>query len=151
MVVSNDPHRFEFDLDRGIQEQVIEKLEASSLLDLTKGVGPPASGIYALYFGGDLVYVGKASTSRTASGRTLRQRLSEHRIKISKRRNITLDKMQCRYLTFASDWWVFAAEYALMAHYQPEWNDSGFGSKIPGKGRPGTHRVSRWNKQFPPA
>ena len=151
MVVSNDPHRFEFYLDKGIQEQVLEKLEASSLLDLTKGVGPRASGIYALYFGGDLVYVGKTSTSRTTSERTLRQRLSEHRIKISKRRNITLDEMQCRYLTFASDWWVFAAEYALMAHYQPEWNNSGFGSKIPGKGRPGTHRVSRWDKQFPPA
>ena len=44
MVVSNDPHRFEFDLDRGIQEQVIEKLEASPLLDLMKGVGPPARG-----------------------------------------------------------------------------------------------------------
>ena len=131
MVVSNDPHRFEFDLDRGIQEQVIEKLEASPLLDLTKGVGPPASGIYALYFGGDLVYVGKASTSRTTSGRTLRQRLSEHRIKISKRRNITLDEMQCRYesvreakappvvklafefLVLTTEWWRLPVDFQL--------------------------------------
>ena len=149
--MSDDPHRFDFDLDRGIKEQVVEKMESSPMLRLMEGVGPRASGIYALYFRGDLVYVGKASTSRTKSARTLRQRLSEHRTKISKRRNITLDEMYCRYLTFVSDWWVFAAEFALMAHYHPEWNDSGFGSKTPGVGRPGTHRVSRWNELFPPA
>jgi hypothetical protein len=36
-------HHFDFDLDRGIREQVVEKLEASPLLPLTKGVGPPDS------------------------------------------------------------------------------------------------------------
>ena len=69
-----DPHRFEFDLDRGIQEQVIETLEASPLLDLATGVGPHESGIYALYFKGEVtpVYVGKASKALTKSGRTVR-------------------------------------------------------------------------------
>lgn len=148
--MSGDPHRFDFDLDRGIQEQVIEKLENSPLLDLTDGAGPMASGIYALYFRNDLVYIGKASTSLTKSSRTLRARLAEHRGKISTRENITLADMQYRYLTFVSDWWVFAAELALMTHYKPDWNDSGFGSKTPGAGRPGTHRVSRWNARFPP-
>jgi hypothetical protein len=57
--------------------------------------------------------------------------------------------MECRYLTFQSEWWVFAAGFALMTHYRPEWNESGFGSKVPGVGRPGTHRVSRWNELFP--
>jgi hypothetical protein len=52
-------------------------------------------------------------------------------------------------LTFASEWWVWAAEFALIMHYKPEWNASGFGSKVPGKGRPGTDRVSRWNELFP--
>ncbi len=146
----SDPHRFEFDLDRGIKEQVIAQLEASPLLDLTDGVGPRESGIYALYYNTRLVYVGKASTGLTASGRTLRARLGEHRRKIAGRRNITLADMQCRYLTFVSDWWVFAAELALMTHYTPEWNSSGFGSKTPGAGRPGTHRVSRWDSDFPP-
>ena len=80
----------------------------------------------------------------------MRSRLSEHVSKISKRRNIMLDDMSYRYLTFASEWWVFAAEFALMVHYSPEWNDSGFGSKVPGVGRPGTHRVSRWDELFPP-
>ena len=105
---------------------------------------------HALYFKGKLVYIGKASRDTTKSKRTLRGRLAEHQKKIALRRNITLDEMQCRYLTFVSDWWVFAAELALITHYQPEWNGSGFGSKQPGVGRPGTPRVSHWNEQFPP-
>ena len=148
--MGDDPHRFDFDLDRGISEQVIEKLEASPAMPLDAGVGPSASGIYALYFRGSLVYVGKASRVTTKSGRTLRQRLAEHRNKIAGRRNITPRSVQVRYLTFASDWWVVAAELAMMAHYRPTWNDSGFGSKTPGRGRPGTHRVRRWDRMFPP-
>lgn len=147
----NDPHHFDFDLDRGIRAQVVEKLESSLKLPLRKGVGPANSGIYALYFKGTLVYIGKASRGTTKSKRDLRTRLSEHVAKISSRKNISLNDMKCRYLTFASEWWVFAAEFALMTHYRPEWNESGFGSKVPGVGRPGTHRVSRWDEKFPKA
>lgn len=147
---SDDSHHFEFDLDRGIRAQAVEKLEASPLLPLERGIGPAASGIYALYFKNRLVYIGKASKDVTKSKRTLRARLNEHVGKIGGRRNITLAQMRCRYLTFSSDWWVFAAEFALIAHYKPEWNARGFGSKTPGAGRPGTDRISRWTEQFPP-
>ncbi len=146
---AGDAHHFDFDLDRGIRAQVVEKLESSPRLPLERGVGPEASGIYALYFEGRLVYIGKASKGTTKSKRTLRARLNEHVGKINGRRNITLADMKCRFLTLASEWWVFAAEFALMVHYQPEWNESGFGSKVPGVGRPGTHRVSRWDELFP--
>jgi len=37
---TDDPHHFDFDLDRGIRSQVVEKLVASPLLPLTKGVAP---------------------------------------------------------------------------------------------------------------
>src|SRR5689334_3117005 len=114
--LQTDPHHFEFDLDEGIRAQVIEKLEGSPLLDLVRGVGPRESGVYALYFRGELVYVGKASKETTKSQRTLRSRLSEHVTKISGRQNIGLSDIQCRYLTFSSEWWVFAAEYALIVH-----------------------------------
>jgi hypothetical protein len=144
-----DPHHFDFDLDRGIRTQVVETLESSPLLPLTKQAGPNASGIYALYFKNKLVYIGKASKGTTKSKRTLRSRLAEHATKISGRKNITLDDMKFRYLTFDSEWWVFAAEFALITHYSPEWNQSGFGSKVPGIGRPGTERISRWNELFP--
>src|SRR5690242_5389045 len=108
---SNDAHHFDFDLDRGIRAQVVEKLEASPLLGLEKGVGPLLSGVYALYFRSRLVYIGKASKGTTKSKRTLRARLSEHVAKIGGRRNISLDQMKCRFLTFSSEWWVFAAEF----------------------------------------
>ena len=150
MLDSNDPHFFDFDLDRGIREQVVEKLEASEFLPLTKNVGPAESGIYALYHKGDLVYIGKASKGTTKSERTLRARLNEHVSKLGKRQKLELADLQCRYLTFASEWWVFAAEFALMIHYKPIWNASGIGAKTPGKGRPGTHRVSRFDRLFPP-
>ena len=148
--MTDDPHRFEFDLDRGIRVQVIEKLEASPLLPLAEGVGPRSSGIYALYFRSDLVYVGKVSTELTKSERTLRARLAEHRGKLKGRQNITPSDVQCRFLTFTSEWWVVAAEMALIETYSPKWNGSGFGSKTPGKGRPGTHRISPWDSWFPP-
>lgn len=144
-----DPHHFQFDLDEGIKVQLIEKLEASPLVDLAPGAGPQESGVYALYYQSKLVYVGKASKETTKSKRTLRTRLAEHRIKISGREKISPSDIECRFLTFDSEWWVFAAEYALIVHYSPEWNYSGFGSKVPGAGRPGTHRVSSWDDQFP--
>ena len=150
MEASDDLHYFDFDLDRGIRTQVVEKLEASSFLPLTKDIGPARSGIYALYLKGTLVYIGKVSKGTTKSKRTLRGRLNEHVKKINSRENISIAEMQCRYLTFASEWWVFAAEFALITYYQPEWNASGFGSKTPGSGRPGTNRVSRWNALYPP-
>ena len=147
---ASDPHYFDFDLDRGIRKQVVEKLEVSPLLALSRGAGPAVSGVYVLYHKRKLVYVGKASRGTTRSKRTLRARLSEHAGKISQRQNISLSEMHCRYLTFSSEWWVFAAEFALITHYQPKWNARGFGSKVPGKGRPGTSLVSRWNQLYPP-
>lgn len=148
--ITNDSHHFDFDLDRAIREQVVEKLESSPLRPLIKGVAPALSGIYALYFRSKLVYIGKASRDTTKSKRTLRSRLNEHIGKIEGRQNITVADMQYRFLTFDSEWWVFAAEFALINHYTPEWNRSGFGSKTEGRGRPGTERVSRWNELFPP-
>jgi hypothetical protein len=149
MAEDDNPHHFDFDLDLGIRRQVVDKLEDSPALPLEKGVGPPLSGVYALYFKGELVYIGKASKGTTKSKRTLRARLSEHVGKIDGRRNIALSDVTCRYLTFITEWWVFAAEFALIAHYRPEWNESGFGSKTPGVGRPGTARVSRFDDKFP--
>lgn len=143
-------HHFDFDLDLAIKNQVVAKLESSPSYELTSTVGPSESGIYALYHRNKLVYIGKASKGTTKSKRTLRSRLAEHFNKISSRDNIRTKDIKCRFLTFDSEWWVFAAEFALMVHYEPDWNSSGFGSKTPGKGRPGTDRVSRWDEEFPP-
>lgn len=146
---SPDSHRFDFDLDRGIREQVVQKLEQLQRLPLAKNVGPEASGVYVLYLGDHVVYVGKASKGTTKSKRTLRARLNEHLQKIDSRKGIAPSDVQCQYLTFSSEWWVFAAEFALITHFSPDWNSSGFGSKTPGKGRPGTDRISTWDSMYP--
>ncbi|MBX3360613.1 MAG: Eco29kI family restriction endonuclease [Phycisphaeraceae bacterium] len=143
------PHRFEFDLDLGIRDQVVRHLEESPSLQLHSGVGPTESGVYALYHKGELVYIGKASKGTTKSKRTLRARLNEHVAKIKSRQNIAIEDVACKYLVFESEWWVFAAEFALISHHNPKWNATGFGSKTPGKGRPGTDIVSEWDRQYP--
>lgn len=137
-----DPHAFVFEVDRAIREQVIEKLEASPVVRLSQTGGPGAKGVYTLYRRRRLVYAGKALDS------TLRRRLAEHAKKISSRDNIELAEMTCKYLTMTSDWWVRAGEDALISHYKPLWNRSGFGSHVPGRGRPGI-KTSRWDDEFP--
>jgi hypothetical protein len=144
-----DPHEFVFELDRAIRDQVIEKLNKSPMLRLQRNCAPQKSGVYALYFRKRLVYIGKASKGTTKSKRTLRSRLNEHVGKLDNRENLALSEVGCRFLTIESDWFVWAAEFALINNFNPEWNNSGFGSKVPGVGRPGTHRVSKFNQQFP--
>jgi hypothetical protein len=150
MAGQSNPHLFIFELDRAIRDQVVEKLQMSPLLLLVKNCAPQESGVYALYFKNKLVYIGKASKGTTVSQRTVRSRLNEHVGKLANRGNLDLQDMKCRFLTIESDWFVWAAEFALINHYQPDWNNSGFGSKVPGAGRPGTHRVSKFNVMFPP-
>ena len=137
-----DRHDFFFEFDKAFTAQLIEKFEASPRHALAEDVAPASKGVYALYRGRTLVYAGKALQT------TLRRRLAEHARKISGRRNITLAEVSCRYLVIESDWFVRAGEHALIESYEPEWNLSGFGSHMPGRGRPGVRR-SRWDSEFP--
>lgn len=145
-----DPHRFTFDLDEGIRSQLVRHLESTPKLQLARGVGPNESGLYAIFFDDKLVYIGKATKTFTKSGRTLRARLAEHVRKLSARTGVDLGRFQVTYATFESDWWVVAGEVALIRHLNPPWNDSGFGSKTPGAGRPGTDRINEFDRLFPP-
>lgn len=140
--MESDPHEFVFEIDVAIRTQVIDKLEASPLAPLTKDVAPALKGVYALYWNGNLVYAGKALHV------TLKNRLAEHHDKIAGRTGISVKDMTCRFLTIKSDWFVRAAEDALIASYKPIWNASGFGSHAPGRGRLGV-RLSRWDQEFP--
>ena len=143
-MTSLDANLFTFDLDRGIRDQLIEKFGEVQPVPLVKGVGPTESGVYQLLFKGELVYIGKATKTFTKSKRTLRGRLGEHIQKISKSELLELNDFTVKFVTFDSDWWVIAGEVALIRHVAPLWNSSGFGSKTPGSGRPGTERVSKF-------
>ena len=138
-----DQHEFLFEFDRAFNHQLIEKFEASPAHPLAEDVAPRSTGVYALYHRGDLVYAGKALQTK------LGRRLSEHYRKIAGRRNIEVGDITCRFLVIEGDWFVRAAEDALIQNYNPLWQTSGFGSHVPGVGRPGT-RVSRWDRDFPP-
>jgi hypothetical protein len=138
-----EKHQFVFEFDRAYNQQLIEKFEASPEHPLTPDVAQAQKGVYALYYRGELVYAGKALNT------TVARRLGEHYRKIAGRTNIDVSEVSCRFLLIGGDWFVRAAEDALIQHYRPLWQSSGFGSHIPGRGRPGV-RVSIWEKQYPP-
>ena len=138
-----DQHDFVFEFDKAYTGQLIEKFEASPKHSLAKNIAPAKKGVYTLYYKGKLVYAGKALHT------TLKGRLNDHAKKIASRQNIDLRDMKCRYLTIESDWYVRAGEHALITSYKPAWNTSGFGSHVPGRGRPGI-KVSKWDTKFPP-
>jgi hypothetical protein len=108
--MERNPHEFIFEIDLAIRTQVVQKLEASPDLKLTRDAAPPLKGVYALYWKGELVYAGKALQT------TLRKRLNEHHDKILDRQNISVKQMGCRFLTIESDWFVRAAEDGLNAY-----------------------------------
>ena len=138
-----DQHEFVFEFDKAYKHQLIEKFEASPEHQLAEDVATREKGVYALYFRGELVYAGKALQTK------LNRRLAEHYRKIASRQNIAVTDMTCRFLVIRGDWFVRAAEDALIQNYQPQWQTSGFGSHVPGVGRPGI-RVSRWDRDYPP-
>ncbi len=138
-----DQHGFVFEFDKAYNHQLIEKFEASPEHSLSEEVAPGEKGVYALYWKGRLVYAGKALSTR------LGRRLAEHFRKIAGRKNIETREMTCRFLVIEGDWFVRAAEDAIIQNYLPEWQNSGFGSHVPGVGRPGV-KVSRWDAAFPP-
>lgn len=138
----SDKHRFNFEFDKAYTDQLIKKLEASPERRLETDIAPSEKGVYALYRKGKIVYAGKALQT------TLRRRLNEHAKKIAGRKNINLGEMTCRFLIIDSDWYVRAGEHALIESYKPEWNTTGFGSHVPGRGRPGIKK-SKWDTEFP--
>ena len=135
-------HEFFFEFDKAFTAQLIKKFEASPAHQLEPDVALPRKGVYALYRRRRIVYAGKALET------TLRRRLNEHHRKIEGRRNISVGQITCRFLYIDSDWFVRAAEHALIESYDPAWNRTGFGSHVPGRGRPGV-RTSRWDIEFP--
>jgi hypothetical protein len=138
-----DQHNFFFEFDKAFTTQLIQKFEVSPAHPLTEEIAPPEKGVYALYWKGKIVYAGKALQT------TLRRRLGEHARKIAGRKNISLGQVACKFLIIESDWFVRAGEHALIESYDPQWNLSGFGSHVPGRGRPGIRR-SKWDTEFPP-
>ena len=141
---------FEIDLVSALAEQLVEafeKLEVGSLSEQNIALVPKAQGVYQLYRGRTLVYVGKADS--------LSSRLSQHRRKILGRQNIKIDELGFKCLTVHKNWTALAPETSLIAHYksQPalcEWNGNGFGIHDPGRERDTTTKHPEgFDSQYP--
>ena len=133
-----------------IPKNLVKALESTSLywlkVDLEE-LDPDGKGIYALYKEDEEkpVYVGKTDKSGY-----VRKRLLEHARKIEGRENIKVSDIRFRYLIIHEDWLVRACEEYLIKHYSTGWQGSGFGSHIPGAGRPGKKGPNRFDRMYPP-
>jgi hypothetical protein len=133
---------FEFDLPRALKAELIGLLNGmeTGLLqpDVTAAV-PEAQGVYQLFYGGALVYVGK-----TDAEAGLRTRLTRHARKILHRPTLTgaVRFKAVRIMVFTA----MDLETQLIKHYRAlndgaaAWNGSGFGSNDPGRERETTNR-----------
>ena len=131
---------FTFDLTGALAEQLDAALPALTPEPLSIGKlddVDPIPGIYQLYLGGDLVYVGKAD-------RNLRGRLTDHHRKIVGRLNIEIADMTFTALYLEGTWIPVGPEQMLIKRREdqgvkPPWNFNGFGINDPGRERDTTN------------
>ncbi|MCX3286047.1 GIY-YIG nuclease family protein [Streptomyces sp. NEAU-H22] len=107
-------------------------------------------GVYQLYVNDVFVYVGKAD--RRHKG--LPGRLRNHLRKLSGRRNLALADVTFSCLYVDEDFSALAPEQLLINHYKERggipWNNSGFGSKDPGRRRDTTVlKKDHFDVQYP--
>jgi hypothetical protein len=142
---------FEIDIISALSSQLVEafsRLDIGSLSGEQLESLPKGQGVYKLFHGGALVYVGKADQ--------LKRRLGEHRFKISGRHNIDLAKIGFKCLFIHRNWTALAPEDSLIRHYRAAgegdcaWNGNGFGPHDPGRDRESTDkRPDGFDSQYP--
>jgi hypothetical protein len=139
---------FTFDLTGALADQLHALLPALTPEPLTfdsiANIGD-TPGVYQLYRGGALIYVGKADMS-------LRNRLTDHFRKLSGRENISVSEMSFTGLFLEGTWIPVGPEQMLIKRLreEPTWNTNGFGINDPGKERDTTRfRADHFDVQFP--
>lgn len=126
---------FKLSITQALGDQLAAALEdltpAPLTLENIRGLRPHA-GVYQLYLGDDLVYVGKAD-------RSLPQRVEKHFRKVSGRSNIDINDMGFTCLYVDEDFGAVAPERLLINRHRERgevpWNYNGFGNNDPGKRR----------------
>lgn len=142
---------FEFDLPGALLARlvkVLDGMEAAALLPEFLAKIPEEQGVYQLFLGNQLVYIGK-----TDAEAGLRKRLSRHQSKIQHRDELEPAEVSFRAVRI----YVFTAvdlETQLLDHYGGQkvvqWNGSGFGSNDPGRQRDtSTYKDTHFDAMFP--
>jgi hypothetical protein len=144
-------NHFEIDIISALSSQLIAAFADLDIGALTHGqieLLPKGQGVYKLFHRGKLAYVGKATQ--------LRNRLGEHRFKISGRQNIELSEVGFKCLFIHRNWTALAPENSLIQHYRAvgegecAWNGNGFGPHDPGRDRETTDkRPDGFDSQYP--
>ncbi|MFF3832550.1 Eco29kI family restriction endonuclease [Streptomyces sp. NPDC002458] len=151
--------QFQLSITRALGDQLAEALEGLDPTLLTKpnlakleeqAVAknlPSRSGVYQLFRGDELIYIGKAD-------KPLAGRLENHRRKIAGRRNISIEEMSFRCLYVAEDFTAVAPEKLLIKKHKADggipWNTNGFGNKDPGRNRDNSVlKANHFDVQFP--
>ena len=96
------------------------------------------AGIYAIYYCGELVYIGSTDELKT--------RLRDHRTSVMNATRIDIADVTYR-CTAVGRHAAKSVEGRLIEHYSPPWNYSGFGSKANGNGRR-HQRQSVWDSTY---
>ena len=130
---------FKLSISQALTDQLREHLTALTPEPLTAehlAFLDKRQGVYQLYKGHELVYVGSASG-------TLPHRLGRHMRKIQGRRNIAIEEVAFTCLYVDEDLTVLAPEDRLIKVFQGEgavpWNTNGFGNNDPGRRRDESH------------
>lgn len=145
---------FKLSITRALGDQLFEAMDETSIAPLTQeniDALESRPGVYELHSRFDdgwcRVYVGKAS-------RSLPQRLSRHRFKLSGRENVELANMAFKCAYVDEDFDSSAPEKMLIARHQATgdvvWNNNGFGNNDPGRQRDTSLvRVDHFDAQYP--
>jgi hypothetical protein len=126
---------FRLSITRALGDQLADSIAALTptplVFDAVAALDP-RGGVYELFYRGDLVYIGKADTS-------LRERLADHRRKISGRVGLSLADVAFVALYVDEDLSAVAPETLLINRHrvigESPWNTNGFGNKDPGRER----------------
>ncbi|MFI9334061.1 GIY-YIG nuclease family protein [Streptomyces lusitanus] len=141
---------FKLSITKALGDQLAAALEELTPAPLATGNIlrlRPLPGVYQLYKGEELVYVGKADKS-------LPQRIEKHFRKISGRRNISIEEMSFTCLYVDEDFGAVAPERLLINKHRGQgevpWNYNGFGNNDPGKRRDTTVvEEKHFDRQYP--
>ena len=139
---------FEFNLSEALLNNLVQLLNGMQPSPLTAEnvvSVPEGQGVYQLFHGGRLVYIGK-----TDSEAGLPVRLTRHVRSIQNRLNLNVEDVSFNAVRI----FVFTAmdlETQLIRNYgRPGWNNSGFGSNDPGRNRDRTRlRPEGFDERYP--
>lgn len=142
--------RFEFDLATPFFQQLLSVFEGLGTCPLSETHLTQLKddqGVYGLSLDGKVVYIGKADNS-------LPTRLRDHRVKLSGRLRIPLDRIEFKAVYLAKTWVPLTPEARLITHYHArgecEWNGNGFGPHDPGRRREETNKPPEgFDAQYP--